>query len=251
MTQEEKARAYDEALKCAKMYYKENKDYNAGFLPIIFPELAESEDERMLQTLIRGFENWKSNGKETFNFTNVDDILAYLEKQKEHQNESDAQEKTLGRDLTFPQGKDKDLDEIAQDYVDRVKEYNPEPTWDLMQTAVCYGYYCCEQKEQKTAEWNELQTEFRNINEAFEDGKKEVIANPEKYGLCKSIEWGKEDEIMLKWIEDILLIADSDLNDKLNGKVSPITDSAYSSMKLCIAKCLSWLKSLCPQPKLE
>ena len=63
------------------------------------------------------------------------------EKQKEHQNNSDAPEKTLGRDLTFPSDKDKNLDEIAQDYVDHVKEYNPEPTWDLIQTAVCYGYH--------------------------------------------------------------------------------------------------------------
>ena len=47
------------------------------------------------------------------------------------------------------------VDEIAQDYIDGVKEYNPEPTWDLMQTAVCYGYHYCEQKEQKPAEWSE------------------------------------------------------------------------------------------------
>ena len=43
---------YKEALKCAKMYYKENKDYNAGFLSIIFPELAESEDERIRKEII-------------------------------------------------------------------------------------------------------------------------------------------------------------------------------------------------------
>ena len=69
------------------------------------------------------------------------------EKKKEHQNNSDAPEKALGRDLISPKDKDKNLDEIAQDYVDGVKEYNPEPTWDLMQTAVCYGYHYREQKE--------------------------------------------------------------------------------------------------------
>lgn len=72
---------------------------------------------------------------------------------------------------------------------------------------------------------------------------------PERKNLPPKQEWDKEDEIMLKWIEDILLIADGDLSDKLNGRVSPITDSAYSSMKLCIAKCLSWLKSLKPSWK--
>lgn len=44
---------------------------------------------------------------------------------------------------------------------------------------------------QKSAEWDELQAEFRSINEAFEDGKKEVIANPDKYGLCKPAERNK------------------------------------------------------------
>ena len=50
------------------------------------------------------------------------------------------------------------------------------------------------QKEQKPVEWDELQAEFRSINEAFEDGKKEVIAHPEKYDLCKPAEWSEEDE---------------------------------------------------------
>ena len=52
-------------------------------LRTLVPELAESEDERMLQTIIRGFENCKRNGMEIFNNTKIDDILVYLEKQKE------------------------------------------------------------------------------------------------------------------------------------------------------------------------
>jgi len=48
-------------------------------------------------------------------------------------------------------------------------------------------------RPQKPAEWDELQSEFRNINEAFEDGKKEVVDNPEKYGLCKPAEWNDTD----------------------------------------------------------
>ena len=52
-------------------------------LETLIPELQESEDERMLQTIIRGFENCKRNGMEIFNNTKIDDILVYLEKQKE------------------------------------------------------------------------------------------------------------------------------------------------------------------------
>lgn len=61
------------------------------------------------------------------------------------------------------------------------------------------GYYTQMEKleeEQKPAEWDKLQEVFRNINEAFEDGKKEVVAHPKKYGLCKPTEWSDEDERM-------------------------------------------------------
>lgn len=71
------------------------------------------------------------------------------EKQKEHQNNSDAHNESSWAGMISSSDKDKNLDEIAQDYIDSVKKYNPEPTWDLMQTAVCYGYHLAEQKEQK------------------------------------------------------------------------------------------------------
>lgn len=80
---------YNEALELAKekkeIASRNGADITVKFLEEIFPELAESEDERMLRTIIRGFENWKGNGNMTFNNTNVDDILAYLEKQKEQE----------------------------------------------------------------------------------------------------------------------------------------------------------------------
>ena len=164
MTDKEKAKAFDEALErfhqfkekyCRKETHfgdvlfdktgEMQKDFDS-----IFPQLAESEDERMRKAALKGIEYLEHElGWNAIGDTDILDVKEYLEKQKEHQNKSDAREKALGRDLTFPQDKDNDLDEIAQDYVNNVKEYNPEPTWDLMQTAVIYGYYCCEQKEQR------------------------------------------------------------------------------------------------------
>lgn len=63
-------------------------------------------------------------------------------------------------------------------------------------------HYLEKQKEQKPEEWDELQAEFRNINEAFEGGKKEVVAHPERYGLCKPAEWSKNDTVFLNEITD-------------------------------------------------
>ncbi len=54
----------------------------------------------------------------------------------------------------------------------------------------------CDAKE--CEQWNELQSEFKNINEAFEDGKKEVIEHPEKYGLQKPAEWSEEVELLFR-----------------------------------------------------
>ena len=72
---------YKEALEKAKRFCTLPTD--KATMEEIFPELRESEDERMLNTIIRGFENWKGNGNMLFNNTDVDDILAYLEKQKD------------------------------------------------------------------------------------------------------------------------------------------------------------------------
>lgn len=130
--------------------------------------------------------------------------------------------------------------------------------------------------EQKSAEWAELQSEFKNINEAFENGKKEVVAHPEKYDLCKPAEWSEKDEKMLQSI----------IKDFRAGKVSTIGQEQWLKslperfnlqpkqewseedeeiLKLLILnigrymyfggmsseRILSFLKSLRPQPKAE
>ena len=87
-------------------------------------------------------------------------------------------------------------------------------------------------RPQKPAEWDELQAEFRSINEAFEDGKKEVVAHPEKYGLCKPREWSEEDERNFYWISTT--IQERHLTPEYTKQVHKI---------------LTWLKSLRPSWK--
>ena len=225
MTTEEKAKAYDEALEQAKKFHTpdSNNSNLKAVLELIFPKLRESEDERIRKHLIEIVETYWGKTNEPGKAAD----LAWLEKQKEHQNNSDAREKALGRDLTFPQDKDKNLDEIAQDYVDGVKEYNPEPTWNLMQTAVCYGYHYCEQKEQKPAEWSEEDEEnFKWFDKFFRaesimlDGRD---IPQDKYLWFKSLrpqpkhEWSEEDKTMInhiiealpKWANGIITILPS------------------------------------------
>lgn len=75
---EQKARAYDEALEKAKRLYGEGTITEC--LCHIFPELKESRDEKIRKLLIRLF---TSNTNEKFDDVSTQDILAWLEKQKQ------------------------------------------------------------------------------------------------------------------------------------------------------------------------
>lgn len=80
MTQEEKSKAYDEALKKAKQFHDKDlfAECNGNLVEYIFPELAESEDERIRKTLIEMFSNV---GKKEWKDIPTEKIIAWLEKQ--------------------------------------------------------------------------------------------------------------------------------------------------------------------------
>lgn len=81
MTQEEKARRYDEALERARKIHNDTEfDYEKGMMEEVFPELSESEDERIEKALLEGFKNYSIS---FYNFGGVDvnSIIAWLEKQ--------------------------------------------------------------------------------------------------------------------------------------------------------------------------
>ena len=80
-TIEEKAKAYDEALSRAKEVYYRGY-YVMGDLETIFPELTESNDEKIKKVLIDIFNVGAHNGGQT-NGISDKDILAWLEKQGE------------------------------------------------------------------------------------------------------------------------------------------------------------------------
>jgi len=74
---------YNEALGRAKKF---EEKYGGGYAEYIFPELAESEDERIREWLVNYF---KAVGKSWIHRDiSPEQILAYLEKQKEQENTS-------------------------------------------------------------------------------------------------------------------------------------------------------------------
>ena len=84
MTQEEKARAYDEALERAKMILCNILEGSASVRDIetIFPELRESEDERIRKWLIEEMKIHYDFESRSLN-PMVEKALIWLEKQKE------------------------------------------------------------------------------------------------------------------------------------------------------------------------
>ena len=86
MTREEKAKAYDEALEKAKKYHEEYWQVDAkDITETLFPQLRESEDERIRKYLIGELKTAKSVGELKFTIPQPtrEECIAYLEKQKE------------------------------------------------------------------------------------------------------------------------------------------------------------------------
>ena len=86
MTTEEKAKAYDEALGRAKKFYNELAACRTKQkVAAIFPELAESEDERIRKALIEALTVSKSIGELKFRLPEPirEECITWLEKQKE------------------------------------------------------------------------------------------------------------------------------------------------------------------------
>ena len=86
MTPEEKAKAYDEALEKSKRLYEQGTITES--LAYIFPELKESEDERIRKELIENFKWYCGDFPEITKWGKDDnllvkDIIAWLEKQGE------------------------------------------------------------------------------------------------------------------------------------------------------------------------
>lgn len=108
MTQEQKAKAYDEALERAKEWYNNPNSSNIGksYLYAVFPELKEDEDERIRKGLIKAF---GSIGKKEWGGVNVKNAIAWLEKKGEQK----------------PRGKTA-LEAINEEKVDNVNKVEPK-----------------------------------------------------------------------------------------------------------------------------
>lgn len=170
MTQEEKAKAYDEAIERAKEYisafeYQSNPLTEAAMEAAkdIFPGLVDSEDERIRKYLIEYIKN-AGRSSDLFDTVNTKSaILAWLEKQKEQKEE-----------LVYR------LNGLMQDYIKEGKSVEEKEHrfkcyqlfWDALEDADFF-----EQKEQKPVQDKEEKEYVRTLKSLIADfllGKDEI-----------------------------------------------------------------------------
>ena len=140
MTQEQKAKAYDEALEKAKTMIVDSgyDEFNNPFVRL-FPELKKSEDERIRKALIHLI-NEQDGFLTAIDGISVKDIIAYLEKQKEQKPISQNYDEAFDEFMSHIPEKDADGGDTCYNY-------------DDMLSAIQFGIKW--QKEQQPAEWSE------------------------------------------------------------------------------------------------
>ena len=81
MTEKEKAKAYDEVLKKASAAHKDEDRHLKATLERIFPELEESEDEKIKNAILNHLKKMWGNCQDDVCGVHVEDAIAWLEKQ--------------------------------------------------------------------------------------------------------------------------------------------------------------------------
>ena len=282
-----KARAYDEVIERVKPLYEQaKKDDNPiwSTYEYLVPELRESEDERIRKHIVKFIdEQYPTHGnlKEE-----KDKMLAYLEKQKGKMTAEEFENSELfqlklktkyanGYQDGLVQKEQKPVDyeaelkkckgnplyfydkyvsikqkpaECGDEFIAEAEEYASKVNCGEYKVEVTEAYIAgALRANNKPAEWDELQAEFKNINEAFEDGKKEVVGNPKKYGLCKPAEWSEEDEKMLwgftAWIPEEELVKYNITRNDILEKLKFLRPQPHWKPTKAMLDALNWARS--------
>ena len=152
MTQEEKAKAYDEALEKARQLctYPTSKPFISD-LQDLFPELAESEDERIRKSII-GFlitisslKDGKTVSNEDFDSKAILEWVAWLEKQCE--------KGTNGNEREFPISEPL----LTIKHAKEVMGIKQEDAWsEEDEVALCDALWCCKQAASIAKDENDM-----------------------------------------------------------------------------------------------
>lgn len=135
-TIEEKAKAYDEAIKKAAALYKASEPMSGCnvIIETLFPELAESEDEKIKNRLIKLIKMSNEVGGFALHKWEADEMLAWLEKQGEKKPAwSEEDERILHTIIADFKGFIRDntstLESHFNECIDWLKSLRPQKQW--------------------------------------------------------------------------------------------------------------------------
>ena len=196
MTVEEKAKAYDDALKRASHVkgYKTLTPKEAA--EYIFPQLHESEDERIRKAIVATIEQCPDD---FLNPKNRDRMLDWLEKQKDHFRDDTKMIEQKPED-------DKAFEEWIDDWWKHNKVNNPDSydKGDEIQfdeqsfKNFCRGIRNMYQQKPTELEWPNLQNCIRNCKKCH--GR--CLYRKEPYEENQPAKWSKNDTVFLNEITD-------------------------------------------------
>jgi hypothetical protein len=133
MTDKEKVEAYDKALHYAKIYYSQGDENMKLMMSTCFPELVESEDEKVRKEIAFTLEYLVSTPKSALHpgaHYTVEEALAWLEKQGERKPaEWSEEDEDYINDLIKYFSQNERLKNTKEDIVIWLKSLRPQNTW--------------------------------------------------------------------------------------------------------------------------
>lgn len=270
MTEKEKAKAYDNLIERLKNFQFEHRLAFSDTIKRYFPELAESEDERIRKNLIKIVNDHYSLFKEI----DRTKTIAWLEKQGEQKPAAKVEPKFKVGDIVTNK-KSKDTVKIVQILHDSYCysgwdgaatiysdfSISEQDDWELVELTAC-----SEEGGSRYSEDDIAAEEKAEYNKGFECGKQRVLKYLEDFDLCKKPAWSEKDEsyynsalwhiknscgeegIVYNWLKS--------LKDRVQPKVEwSEEDESYLNTTIAHLKdakefkktaenCIDWLKSL-------
>ena len=175
----------EEAIRRIKAWNLDADDLEV--LSILIPELRKSKEEKIRQFLIERMISLYGADSVTPDGIAVNDIVSYLEKQKEQKPEIK---------YVYPKFRKGDVIEP----ITPNGHFTPVRVVDIWD-----GSYSCRSDDDKAYLSLPIkrEDEYRlvepkhapdDLQKSFEAGQMSIVDNPEQYGLCKKAEWSEEDD---------------------------------------------------------
>ena len=170
MTPQEKAKRYDELTKEVKDFFEGKQKMPNDVdktLELLFPELKESDDERIRKAIISGMTAIKGQGKETFATIRINDCIAWLEKQGKQKSQGKTALEALKEEKVDNQNCIKSVDETS------IAVNNP----DAYKIGFADG-----ETHAKEEQWKPSDEQIKHLTDVVNDAKHKNSISTNGYG---------------------------------------------------------------------